>query len=235
MPILLKDDANYPIPQLVKADGSFVPARGTDNGEALVSDLQLKSVQDTIKMTVSTISSDVSVVKTDVGTITSDIDSIKNSTSSIDTRIVTIINNTNDIKNLLNEINGNLDGLEGLLTSLETRLDEIVAKLQEHKSEQVVLASSVELADTTTTYSLPSGYAGGYVILYVNVEALSENGEVTIEAADNTAFDGYTVLSKQYTTTGIDRAKVEMDTDSMVIKVSVVGAATISIIAFLKV
>lgn len=230
MPILLKDDANYPIPQLVKADGSFVPARGTDNGEALVSDLQLKSVQDTIKMTVSTISSDVSVVKTDVGTIKSDLDSIKNSTSSI----VTIINNTNDIKNLLNEINGNLDGLEGLLTSLETRLDEIVAKLQEHKSEQVVLASSVELADTTTTYSLPSGYAGGYVILYVNVEALSENGEVTIEAVDNTAFDGYTVLSKQYTTTGIDRAKVEVDTDSMVIKVSVVGAATISIIAFLK-
>lgn len=211
MPILLKDDANYPIPQLVKADGSFVPARGTDNGEALVSDLQLKSVQDTIKMTVSTISSDVSVVKTDVGTI------------------------KNDIKNLLNEINGNLDGLEGLLTSLETRLDEIVAKLQEHKSEQVVLASSAELADTTTTYSLPSGYAGGYVILYVNVEALSENGEVTIEAVDNTAFDGYTVLSKQYTTTGIDRAKVEVDTDSMVIKVSVVGAATISIIAFLKV
>lgn len=235
MPILLKDDANYPIPQLVKADGSFVPARGTDNGEALVSDLQLKSVQDTIKMTVSTISSDVSVVKTDVETIKSDLDSIKNSTTSIDTRIVTIINNTNDIKNLLNEINGNLDGFEGLLTSLETRLDEIVAKLQEHKSEQVVLASSVELADTTTTYSLPSGYAGGYAVLYINVEALSSGGTVRMEVIDNTAFNGCTVLAKEYSAVELNREKVEVDTDNMAVKVSVSGTATVSVIAYLKV
>lgn len=48
MALLLKDDANYPIPQLVKADGTFVPARGTDDGATVVYDGTVSSKLDGI-------------------------------------------------------------------------------------------------------------------------------------------------------------------------------------------
>jgi|GEM_PF-3626641 prophage DNA circulation protein len=235
MPILLKDDANYPIPQLVKADGSFVAARGTDNGEALVYDSQLKSVQDNIKAAVTTMLSDVSIVKTDVGTIKNSVTSLANTINSIDTRTVTLVSNSNDIKSLLNTISSNVDGLDGLLGQLVSKVNEIEAKLQEHKSEQVTLALSVGLTDTTATYALPSGYASGYAVLYINVEALSSGGTVRMEVIDNTAFNGCTVLAKEYSAVELNREKVEVDTDNMAVKVSVSGTATVSVIAYLKV
>lgn len=46
MPKLLRDDANYPIPQLVKADGNFVPARGSNEGAMLVTGDKAKGETD---------------------------------------------------------------------------------------------------------------------------------------------------------------------------------------------
>jgi hypothetical protein len=46
MPKLLRDDANYPIPQLVKADGNFVPARGSNEGAMLVTGDKAKGEAD---------------------------------------------------------------------------------------------------------------------------------------------------------------------------------------------
>ena len=44
---LLRDDANYPIPQLVKADGTFVPARGSNDGAMLITGDKAKGEEDT--------------------------------------------------------------------------------------------------------------------------------------------------------------------------------------------
>jgi hypothetical protein len=46
MPKLLRDDANYPIPQLVKVDGSFVPARGNNDGAMLITGDKAKGETD---------------------------------------------------------------------------------------------------------------------------------------------------------------------------------------------
>lgn len=179
MALLLKDDANYPIPQLVKADGNFVPARGTDDGATVVYDETAVLVQQGIR------------------------DSLVNTTNK-------------------------LDSIYAQIEELKTVLNNINEKVQ--KSNTVELLAATEITDNSVIVNIPAGYAGGYAVLYVAV--ISGTGTVSCIVQDNSPTGIFEL--ENFTVSGSARRKIQLDTDTIEIKIQVVGTATVQVNAFLK-